>query len=242
MTAYEALQKRFELEVSQIALEERLEELEERIPELLYAARDAKEKAEARSGALERLLRRLSGKEEENRELLELEARKAAAALDAARRERKQLEAQRSALCSEQEALGDRLELKKQLTEAEQDHFLRLEAGLHAEKALHYLRKCRGELSAAQDKAQNPMMQVGDGRRLNEYTANAGALADQCRAQLETICGCGFDFPIHPYIQNPMGYLVTARDFGILDQLNGAQKGIRETEAALKELLLQLAE
>lgn len=86
------------------------------------------------------------------------------------------------------------------------------------------------------------MMTVDDGYRENTYKANAGEQADRCREKMERITACGFPVEIHPYLQSPMGYLVTAQRFGELDRLNSAQKAIQETEKQLKELILQLAD
>ena len=241
MNAYEALQKQYELEASLTAAREQLEERKETLPQLKARKREADVAALEASGGLKQLLRRLSGKENETY-LLEQEARKAQAELDTALREKNSLEDSIAAMEAEQAALGEKEALFDALTREEQDHFLRLEASLLAEDALHLLRKCRKELEQAQYFARNPMMQVGGGYQENTHKANAGALADKCREKLDGICACGFDFPIHPYLQNPMGYIVTARRYGDQDQMNKAQKGIRQTEIALKELLLQLTE
>ena len=241
MNAYEALQKQYELEASLTAAREQLEERKETLPQLKARKREADVAALEASGGLKQLLRRLSGKEDETY-LLEQEARKAQAELDTALREKKSLEDSIAAMEAEQAELGEKEALFGALTREEKDHFLRLEASLLAEQALHSLRKCRKELEQAQYFARNPMMQVGGGYQENTHKANAGALADKCQEKLDGICACGFDFPIHPYLQNPMGYIVTARRYGDQDQMNNAQKGIRETEIALKELLLQLTE
>lgn len=241
MTAFEKLTEKYALEASLTELEFRKEELEAVIPELKYQKREA-DVAAVEYGGLRRFLNRLAGKEEENREQQEMAVRRAAAALESARRDMAAVSQKLDTLRTEWEVLGRKEELFSQLSGEEQAHFQRLEASLAAEMALHYLRKCRKELAAAQELARNPMMAVGDGYRENTHKANAGALADKCREKLEKIRTCGMDFAIHPYIENPMGYIVTAMRFGDQDRMNSAQKGIRETEIALKELLLQLAE
>lgn len=242
MTAYEALEKKYQLEASLTGMQERYEELRDSLPELIFRKREAQEAALNAGGGLQRFLSRLAGKGEDDREDLDRAVRTAAAALEAAQRETSAMKERCSRIKQESADLGEKAELMNQLTEAERAHFLRLEASLCAEGALHYLRKCRKELSAAQDLARTPMMGIGDGHRENVHKANAGALADKCRKKLEEINACGFAFDIHPYIANPMGYIVTAMPYGDQDRMNSAQKGIRETEAALKELLLQLVE
>lgn len=240
MTAWETLRKHQELEASMHNVQERLEETNAQIPQLQYEVRQA-QAALLNAGGLTQLWNRLRGKEDD-RETLERQARSATGALEAAQRERASLEASLESLGQELKSLGDPETLTAQLTGQEQEQYLRLKAGLHAEKALHLLHKCCKELDQAQYLARNPMMQVGDGCQENVHKRKAGDYADGCREQLECIQGCGIDFSIHAYLQNPMGYIVTARRFGDQDQMNHAQKALRQTEAALKELLLQLAE
>lgn len=135
--------------------------------------------------------------------------------------------------------MGSKENLLASLTDPEREHILRLEASVHAEQALLLLNKCKKELEQAQYYARNPMMQMNDQFQEDTHKANAGALADQCRQQLDAIVTCGFDISIHPYLQNPMGYIVTARRYGDQDQMNKAQDGIRETEKLLKKILLR---
>lgn len=241
MNAYEALQRKYELEASLTAAREQLEEWKGQLPQLKARKREADVAVVENAGSLKQFFRRLSGKEDETYPL-EQEARKAQAELDTALQEKKSLEASIAAMEAEQAELGAKEALFGALPREEKDHFLRLEASLLAEQALHFLRKCRKELEQAQYYARNPMMQIDGAYQENTYKANAGALADKCREKLTAICACGFDFPIHPYIQNPMGYIITARRYGDQDQMNQAQAGIRQTEIALKELLLQLTE
>lgn len=241
MTAYEALTKKYELEASLTAARENLQECKEQLPQLKAQQREANVAAVEYSGSLKQLFRRFSGKEDQQH-ALEQAARKAQAALDTALAEKKSLEAHIASLEAKQAALGTKNDLLAALSEEERSHFRRLEASLLAEKALHFLRKCRKELEQAQYYARNPMMYPGEQQQEDYHKAAAGTLADQCREALETICSLGFPFGIHPYIQNPMGYIVTARRYGDQDQMNRAQDGLWETEKRLKELLLQLAE
>lgn len=242
MTAYEALTRKYTLEASIRELEDRCEEQRSRIPELKCRKREADAACLASGGRVQRFLDRLLGKEEGDSEISAQAARDAAAALGTAQRELDFMEEKLSRLRKEYDDLGEKEVLASELSAGEKEHFLRLEASLCAEAALHFLRKAGKELSAAQELARNPMMAPGDGRRENTHQANAGALADRCRENLQRILDCGFSFEIHPYIQNPMGYLVTARQYGELDRLNSAMNGIQKTEASLKKLLLQLAE
>lgn len=242
MTAYEALTKKYMLEASLEELEARYEELQSYVPELKHQKREADAACLAARGGLQRFLDRLLGKGEEDPETLARAARAAAAALETAQRELAIMEEKRGKARKEQEDIGEKAALMAELTEQERAHFLRLEASICAEAALHFLRKSRKELSAAQELARNPMMAVGDGQKKNTHLANAAELAGRCREKLEKIAECGIDFKFHPYLESPMGYLVTAARYADLDRMNSAMKGIRETETSLKELLLQLAE
>ncbi len=242
MTAFDALQKKYELEASLNNMREHLDEVQSSLPELKYQKRLVEDAALNARGGLKQLLNRLRGKEDASSEAMERSIRTAAAALEAAQRDRAALEHNIAVAQEEWESLGEKQALMEALSQGEKDHFLRLEASLCAETALHHLRKCRKELEQAQYYARNPMMAVNDGYQENLHKANAGALAGKCREKLEQIHRCGFAFPIHPYIQNPMGYIVSAQRYGDQDKMNAAQKGIKETEAALKELLLQLTE
>lgn len=242
MTAYERLAQKYVLEASLTELSFQREALQASIPEMKAKKREAEVARLEAQGALRRLWNRLSGKGEEEQENLERAVREAAAALEATQRDLRRAEENMASAEREFAELGEKQELMAQLTPEERNHFRHLEASLAAEKALHFLRKCSKELAEAQYYARNPMMAAGDGFRENTHKANAGALADQCRAELLRIRENGIDFDIHPYLENPMGYIVTARRYGDQDRMNSAQAGIRETEAALKELLLQLAE
>lgn len=242
MTAYEKLTQKYVLEASLTELNFRREELKAEIPQRKARKREAEAARLEAQGALRRFLNRLSGKEQDTQEELERAVRKAAADLEVTQRDLRRVEESIASAERESDQLGEKQTLMAQLTPEEKSHFYRLEASLAAEAALHYLNKCRKELEQAQYYARNPMMTVGDGYTENAHKANAGALADQCRAQLQRIRENGIDFPIHPYLENPMGYIATAMRFGDQDRMNSAQKGIRETEKALKELLLQLAE
>jgi len=242
MTAYETLQKKYELEASLNNMREHLSEAKATLPELKHQKRQADDALLNAGGGLKQFWNRLSGKDDSQREDLERAVRMAASALETAQRECAALEQKIAAAQAESDALGEKQALMEALSGEEKDHFLRLEASLCAEAALHHLRKCRKELEQAQYYARNAMMTINDGYRENTHKAAAGALADKCREKLEQIRHCGFDLPIHPYIQNPMGYIVTAMRYGDQDQMNKAQKGIKDTETTLKELLLQLTE
>lgn len=240
MTALETLRKRQELEASLMNIQEQLDTLAEKIPQLLFQQREAQE-ALLSFGGFKAFWTRVTGKEDP-RESMERTLRAADAALDNARRKKAALEENQKTLQQELDSLGDPDVLAAGLGTEEQAQYLRLKAGLYAEKALLLLHKCRKELEQAQYLARNPMMQAGEGYRENVHKQKAGDFAHGCREQLENIQGCGIDFSIHAYLQNPMGYIVTARRYGDQDQMNNAQNALRQTERALKELLLQLAE
>lgn len=242
MTAYEALTKKYSLEASLTQLEERYDEMKAALPELKFRKREADAACVESGGGLRRFLGRLLGKEEADPERNTRAARAAAAALETAQRELGVLEEKVGRLRKEYEDLGEKASLMAELSPEEREHFLRLEASLNAESALHFLRKARKELSAAQELARNPMMAAGDGYKKNALYANAAEQAEKCREKLEKIQKSGIGFEMHPYLETPMGYLVTAAPYGELDRLNSALEGIRETEGSLKELLLQLAE
>ena len=242
MTAYEALQKLYDLDASLDNLRQQLEDLTESIPQLKANLREAQVAAMSADSGFQRFLNRLSGKGEEEKAALDRAVRTAAAEMERTQKEQSAMKTRLAALEEEQSALGSKETLMAQLDDADRAHFLRLEAGIYAESALHFLRKCQKELEQAQYYARNPMMYPGEQQQENFHKAAAGDMADQCRKVLETICSLGFPLEIHPYIQNPMGYIVTARRYGDQDQMNKAQEGIRETESTLKELLLQLAE
>ena len=239
MTPFETLQKLFQLKASLSRLREQLADITAQIPELTFRQREAQEKVWAVSGSFRKLLNRLSGKGQEELEEAEQALLFASAELEGARRKKDSLKSTIDQLESEIHTLGRKEDLLAKLTDPEREHILRLEASLHAQQALLFLNKCQKELEQAQYYARNPMMQMNDQFQEDTHKANAGALADQCRQQLEAIIACGFDISIHPYLQNPMGYIVTARRYGDQDQMNLAQKGLRETEKLLKELLLQ---
>ena len=243
MTAYEALTKKYELEASLQELESRCVQLEKEIPLLKHRKREAEVAAAEAQSSLRRFFDRLSGKGDAGSEALERSARAAAAALDTAQRELAVLQDKREKVCTEYEALGENATLMAQLSRQEQEHFFHVEAGILAEAAIFFLTDAEKELSAAQELARNPMMSVGDeGYRRNTHLSAAAEKIDRCRENLDRIAACGIVLPIHPYIQQPMGYLVTAQRYAVLDRMNSAQQGIRETQASLKELLLQLVE
>lgn len=242
MTAYEALTKKYLLEASLAEMESRCTEIRESLPELKYRVREAQAARVESGGGFRRFLDRLSGKPEEDPETLDRAARAAEAALGTAQRELAVLEEKVQSAKKEWEALGDKAALMEELNETQRQHFLRLEASICAEAALHFLRKARKELLAGQELARNPMMTVGDKDRQNSHLANAGKLVEKCTEKLDEIKACGMELAYHPYLRNPMGYLVTAQRYAVLDRMNSALTGIRETESSLKEIILQLAQ
>lgn len=242
MTAYEALTQKYALEASLTELRFRKEELKKTIPELKFGKRQAEEEQIAASTGFQKLWNRMLGKGEERQEDADRAVRRAAAALEEAQRDLRIVEEKIASAERENADLGEKQSLMTQLTPEERTHFQHLEASLGAEAALYYLHQCRKELTAAQEYARNPMMAVGDGYQENIHKANAGKWADKCREQLLRIRANGIDITMHPYLEKPMGYIVTAMPYGDQDRMNSAQAGIRETEKLLKELLLQLAQ
>ena len=192
---------------------------------------------------------KLSGTWEEKKEDLHREKLNAANALNQTQRELQDLKRQIQIAREELRDLDIRLEeAAQQLREDEtlQQLRRRLEARLLVRDLLPMLKKNAEALEDAADCIRNRDMRM-DSLRLqqeqHESLSRADALAKQSRALLEKLMDCGILLEIHPYFENPTGYIVgTAMKYGMLDRINGALRAIRETEDQARELIAQLTQ
>ena len=243
MTAIQEMHRSCELEAERMEMESRQKRLSSRLPEL-KGARQAADGAllEYESGHFRRFLDRLAGREEERQRALSLAARGAAAALDQAERELAAAEERLEVIRAEAQALRPRDVLMAELEPGEREHFRKLEASLSAEAALDILRENKKALEEALEWAR-PDLRLDAGHAKNRLMQEAAGLAKQCREKLARIAASGILLEVHPYFDNPAGYIAcVAAEYGELDRINSALNAIRETESQLRELILQLTE
>lgn len=244
----EFLRQRFRLEQKLLDTEQRLEQLRQALPEGKAAKREtAAALLEYESGGLKMLLDKLSGKWQEKQEALSRAAREAANALERTQWELTGAERQAEALRRELEALGSPEERYGAVL-AEYPH---LREQLQRQKA-YLLAKRLIPLLEENDRALKTAQQLARGNVLGELSmeehnkdiwfARADGLAKECGILLHGIADCGMLPEVHPYFENPAGYIMSVTQNSRLDRIHHALDALWEAKHQIRELILQLTE
>lgn len=236
-------------------LEARLQNLEQQkelvdcqLPYAVFAKREADfALMDYESGSLRAFLDKLSGKWEDKREALARNLASAETTLRNLQRQREVVQQDLAEVKSEWEAvagLGDTVEQAKNLEAEEQEIILQRVAAGSVDRLLPLLEKAEKALEEAQEWARpNNRIDVAPGYTKGNLLAKAGGYAKDCEKCLRRIEECGILLEIHPYFENPAGYINgVAAQYAELDRINRALGAIRKTERQAKELLLQLTE
>jgi len=238
---------RYHLETQLFALEQQLRQLKEELPRQKFRQREAKVALlEYESGGLRGFLDKLSGKWEEKREILQREVRAAEAELSALTRSLEAATAKQESLCARLaplRELGDMILCAAGLEREEKTYVLQLEAKLCTQKLIPALESNRKALEEAQEWARpNNRIDTAPGYTEGKLLAEAGQQAREAAQLLVRIAECGILLEIHPYFENPAGYISGVTRYAQLDRINRALAAIRQTERQARELLLQLPE
>jgi len=242
------LYEKCRLEAKLQILQQQKDVIDSQLPHAQYAKREADvARLEYESSGLRAFFDKLSGKWEEKRESL---ARNAADADTILRNLQRQLEVVAYELAQvkpEWEAvadLGDPVEQAQNLPPEEREIIVHKVAAISVEKLLPLLQKAEKTLEEAQEWARpNNRIDVAPGYTKGILLAKAGNYAKDSAKCLHRIEACGILLEIHPYFENPTGYINgVAAQYAELDRINRALGAIRKTETQARELLLQLTE
>jgi len=242
------LYRKCQLELNKQEWENRKQLVESQLPAAKAAKREADVALrEYEWGGLRPFLDKLSGKWEDKRETLTREAAAADTQLRNLQRELETAEGKLAQLDAEWEALanlGDPVERAKELDSAEQEVIVQKAAAVCVSRLLPLLETAGKALEEAQEWARpNNRIDTAPGYTKGILLAQAETCARECAVSLRRICECGILLDIHPYFENPSGYIHgVASQFGELDRINRALTAIRSTQAQAKELHLQLTD
>lgn len=241
--AFEKLWGQCELLRQHKLLLRRKAELEEQLPQARFSAREADAAlTEYECGGFRPWLDKLSGKWEEKQEDLRRSASSARRTLES--------------LTEDLARIGDALKASQVSSYEEIYHDAMDLAPQERELICHALASVlAGELAASLKQAQEALLEAQQWARPNNridtapgYTkgkllAEAEACAAVCARLLEEIGRCGMAMQVHPYFQNPAGFIhAVATPYGELDRINSAMAAIRQTEKELDALLVQLSQ
>lgn len=242
------LLRKCEIALQRQTLMQQKQELDARLPQAKYVKREADTALLSyESGGVTAWLDKLSGKWQDKCDTLR---RSAAAAESDLRNLRMELERTDNALAelaSQEQMLDIRMDIKeaaKELPAHEREAVLQAAARICALRILAELKGAAEALDKALEWARpNNLIDVAPGYTKEIKLSEAEARARECSACMRELEGYGITMKLHPYFQNPSGYIHgVAAQFAELDRINGALKGIHETEKQVQELMLQLTE
>lgn len=244
----EKLHQKYQLESELLFLEQRKACLDECLPEAKYALREAKVAAVEYEGFTFRgFLDQLSGKKAEKLEALQRQAAHAQEKLQNLEREQALNQEKINPVLSQLEtlrALGDPIDQAYTLEKEERESILLLEAKLATKKLLPALEETEEALQSAREWARpHNRIEAIPGYTKSQLYSQADKGARICYDCLERIARCGILLEIHPYFQNPAGYIVgVAAQYAELDRINSALIAIWDTKTQANELLSQLSD
>ena len=224
------------------SLRHRKSELEARLPEAKHRKREADVAlTEYECGGLGVLLDKLRGPWEDKLERYGREASLARSELDGLCQELSRLEEKLAALQPEEYEMirAKAMELPENEREIIHHRLAKISGG----DLLELLRQAKTALQEAQEWARpNNRIDVAPGYTAGQLLAEAEACARQCHDHLQELEGCGIKLEVHPYFENPTGYIHSvASPFGQLDRINSALGALSRTEKQVQELLMQLS-
>lgn len=226
------LKQKYALETDILHWELWQEQLEGRLPELKHGKREAETALlEYESGGIKSFFDKLTGRREERLEQLRRSKAHAENNLEAAQRELQDLARNLDRARAELESFREwEMEYAEVIRREDQlqEQLQRLEALLCAKALILTLEGNRKALENAREMAS---ADVAVDYLKNMHYSEADAWAKKSRKHLERIAKCGILLEIHPYFDNPTGYIVgVAAEYGQLDRVNSALKVVRETD------------
>lgn len=235
---------RYRLEEEALDVQRKQYALEDSIPHCKYRLREAREKLLSyEAGGFRPFLDKLSGKWADVHDALQSQVRRAEAELDAELRELEQTKEEYARHMEALEALRTLDDAVDGLEPSEREKALRMKARFHTGVLLRELDQNEAALEAARQWARpNNRVEAVPGRTEALLFAEADTHARACMEHLTAIAGCDILLDIHPYFENPTGYISGVTQFNQLDRITRAMDAIRATKSQAKELLLQLPE
>lgn len=235
---------RYRLEEEALDVQRKQYALEDSIPHCKYRLREAREKLLSyEAGGFRPFLDKLSGKWADVHDALQSQVRRAEAELQTASRELEQVKADYECRMAELEPLRALDDTGEGLEPREREQVLQMKARFHTGILLRELDRNEAALEAAREWARpNNRVEAVPGRTEALLFAEADTHARACMEHLAAIAGCEILLDIHPYFENPTGYISGVTQFNQLDRISRAMDAIRATKSQAKELLLQLPE
>lgn len=238
------IRKKYAMDRQLAAIRLEVKHLEEVLPQKTWALREANVALVEYESGVRAFFHKFSGKFDDKREALARQVREAQADRDYWESQCKTAKASLQELEDEAAKLSTRDALFAQYP---QDPYLhQQDALLCAEQILQLLQQNEGFLQEARDLAENRNAEFrghpyGVAYDKDIALSRAADCARQIFLILSQINDLNFGLEIHGYFQNPDGFIAgAARQFGQLDRINYALRGLRQTRAIMLELQQQL--
>ena len=226
------------------SLLQRKEQLEARLPEARYRQREASVRfTEYECGGLGVILDKLRGNYGDKLESLRREASAAQSKLQELQMQAKRLDADLSQL-EGTDSWGKIRQAADTLIPQEREAIFGKLAVICAQSLLSQLQQTDTALQEAQEWARpNNRIDVAPGYTAGQRLAEAEDCARQCHARMQEMAMCGITLEVHPYFQNPTGFIHSvASPFGELDRINSALGAVNRTAKEIQQLLSQLSQ
>ena len=233
------IRQRYEIDLELFDLRMKLSQLEEDIPQFLYDLRCSKAAYEEYiSNAFPAVFYKLTGKYEEKKEELLHVYKRAQETYASGKLQMDSCRSHIESLESESKALPSREEFASMLPNSE--YLKNWDTYYCITCTLSLLERNREFLICARDWAENRNADFKpNGTHYEKSLAlnEAAECATQICAFLEQIVGNGFSLEIHPYFQNPGGFIAAvARQYGQQDRINYAVSAVKSTNGILQNL------
>ena len=230
--------------MTQRSLLEQKRELEVKLSEAKYQKREAEVAlTEYECGGFGVWLDKLRGTSEEKHENLRRAASAAQSKLQELQMQAKRLDADLSQL-EGTDSWGKIRQAADTLIPQEREAIFGKLAVICAQSLLSQLQETDTALQEAQEWARpNNRIDVAPGYTAGQRLAEAEDCARQCHARMQEMAMCGITLEVHPYFQNPTGFIHSvASPFGELDRINSALGAVNRTAKEIQQLLSQLSQ
>ena len=233
------LYRYWELELERDTWQRSVDMAKEQLAQAKYRKREADVALLEYEGSLKAFFDKCSGKFEDKREALAQEASSASAELQNVRQQldrgQENLDKAEHArqMLPQLEDSGARLD---ELDPEERKCVLKKETEVYVNRIVPLLQSARESLEEAQQWARpNNRIDTAPGYTEGILLSNAEKTAKDCAVILNKLCSCGMKLEIHPFFDNPSGYINgSARQYGKLDRINGALDAIAWTQRQVK--------
>ena len=245
--AAERLYRWWELTLEQDNCQRDLDHIKEQLPQAKHQKRETEAALLEYDGSLKAFFDKCSGKFEEKRERLARNVSSAAAELQSTLLHLERAEGKLEKVRLARQDLGqpeDYPACLDDLAPEERNWVLRKETEVYVNRILPLLHTARESLEQAQEWARpQNRIDVAPGYTEGILLSRAEKSAEDCRECLLDLQRCEIQVEIHPYFENPSGYINgVASQYGKLDRINSALGAIARTEKTIKERSLSWKE